>query len=181
LRRAGSYPAALEARTLTKPAKPSKTAESAARKKAPEPRVDNRRARFEYFFLERFEAGLVLTGTEIKSIRAGGVSLNEAFVRARDGELWLLAMHVPPYKEASWTNHDPRRPRKLLLHREDIDRLAGRAAEKGLTIVPTHLYFKRGKAKVEIALARGKKLWDKRRDIKDRDAAREISRATRSH
>jgi SsrA-binding protein len=151
-----------------------------AHKRAPEPTVDNRRARFEYSFLERWEAGLVLTGTEIKSIRAGGVSLNEAFVRVRDGELWLVAMHVPPYKQGSWTNHDPRRPRKLLMHRQDIDRLAGRAAEKGLTIVPTHLYFKRGKVKVEIALARGKKLWDKRRNIRDRDAVREIARATRT-
>jgi SsrA-binding protein len=123
----------------------------------------------------------VLTGTEIKSIRSGGVSLSEAFVRVRDRELWLVGMHVPPYKEASWTNHEPRRPRKLLMHRPDIDKLAARAAEKGLTIVPTRLYFKRGIAKVEIGLARGKKLWDKRRDIKDRDAAREIARATRSH
>jgi SsrA-binding protein len=166
-------------RTLAKAPKAA-TPSAPARKKAPEPTIDNRRARFEYFFLERWEAGLVLTGTEIKSIRVGGVSLSEAFVRARDGELWLVGMYVPPYKEASWTNHDPKRPRKLLMHRSDIDRLAGRAAEKGLTIVPTRLYFKRGMAKVEIGLARGKKLWDKRRDIKNREAVREIARETRN-
>jgi SsrA-binding protein len=149
------------------------------RKPALEPTVFNRRARFEYEFLERWEAGVVLTGTEIKSIREGGVSLNEAFARVREGELWLVGMHVPPYKEGSWNNHDPRRPRKLLLHRKDIERLAGLAAEKGLTIVPLRLYFKRGMVKVEIGLARGKKLWDKRRDIKEREASREMARATR--
>lgn len=150
------------------------------RKEALEPTIDNRRARFEYEFLERWEAGIVLTGTEIKSIRIGGASLNEAFARVREGELWLVGMHVPPYKEGSWNNHEPRRPRKLLLHRADIDRLAGNAAEKGLTIVPTRLYFKRGRVKVDIALARGKKLWDKRRDIKEREAKREVARETRA-
>ena len=152
---------------------------SDAPKVAPQPSVDNRRARFEYEILERWEAGIALTGTEIKSIRQGGVSLNEAFARVRDGELWLVAMHVPPYKEGSWQNHDPRRPRKLLMHRSDIDRLAGNAAEKGLTIVPLRLYFKRGLVKVEIGLARGKKLWDKRRSIKERETARELTRAAR--
>ena len=146
-----------------------------------EPTIDNRRARFEYEFLERWEAGIVLTGTEIKSIRQGHISLNEAFARIRDGELWLVGLYVPPYKEGSWNNHEPRRPRKLLLHRADIDRLAGDAAEKGLTIVPTRLYFKRGRVKVDIALARGKKLWDKRRDIKEREAKRDVARAGRSH
>jgi SsrA-binding protein len=146
-----------------------------------EPTIDNRRARFEYEFLERWEAGIVLTGTEIKSIRQGHISLNEAFARIRDGELWLVGLYVPPYKEGSWNNHEPRRPRKLLLHRADIDRLAGDAAEKGLTIVPTRLYFKRGRVKVDIALARGKKLWDKRRDIKEREAKRDVARAVRSH
>src|SRR5262249_20634870 len=144
-------------------------AKNDAPKTAPEPTVDNRRARFEYEILERWEAGIALTGTEIKSIRQGGVSLNEAFARVRDGELWLVSMYVPPYKEGSWQNHDPRRPRKLLMHRGDIDRLAGVAAEKGLTVVPLRLYFKRGRAKVEIGLARGKKLWDKRRSIKERE------------
>jgi len=143
------------------------------------PAVDNRRARFEYHILESLEAGLVLTGTEIKSIRAGGISLNEAYARVRDGELWLLGMHVPPYKEGSFANHEPVRPRKLLLHREQILRLGGRAAEKGLTIVPLRLYFTRGKVKVEIGLVRGKKLWDKRRATADRELKRELARHAR--
>ena len=146
---------------------------------AAEPRIDNRRARFEYEFLERFEVGVVLTGTEIKSIRAGGVSLNEAFARVRDGELWLVGMYVPPYREGSWNNHEPRRVRKLLMRRGDIDRIAGRAAEKGLTLVPTRLYFARGKVKVDLALAKGKKIWDKRRAIKERDAKRDLAREVR--
>ena len=146
---------------------------------APAPSVDNRRARFEYEFLERIEAGIVLTGTEIKSLRAGQTSISEAYARIRDGELWLLSMYVPPYKEGSFSNVEPNRPRKLLLHRKDIDRLAGRISEKGLTLVPTRLYFKRGMAKVEIALAKGKKLWDKRREERDRDVKREIARAVR--
>jgi len=156
--------------------------EQKAPKKPPlEPSVDNRRARFEYEMLERWEAGIVLTGTEIKSIREGGVSLNEAFARVRDRELWLVGMYVPPYRAGSWNNVEPRRARKLLLHRADIDRIAGLAGEKGLTIVPIRLYFSRGRAKVQIGLARGKKLWDKRRAIKDREAAREVARATRMH
>jgi SsrA-binding protein len=166
---------------LAKSRKPAQAPQGAAAPRKPplEPTADNRRARFEYFFLERWEAGIVLTGTEIKSIREGGVSLNEAFARVRDGELWLVGMYVPPYRAGSWTNHEPRRPRKLLMHRADIDRLAGQAAEKGLTIVPVRLYFKRGRAKVEIGLARGKKLWDKRRSIKEREATRELARAVR--
>ncbi len=146
---------------------------------APAPTVDNRRARFEYEFLERIEAGIVLTGTEIKSLRSGQTSISEAYARIRDGELWLLSMYVPPYKQGSFSNVEPNRPRKLLLHRKDIDRLAGRISEKGLTLVPTRLYFKRGRAKVEIALARGKKLWDKRREEQDRDVKRDIARALR--
>ena len=146
---------------------------------APTPHVDNRRARFEYELLERLEAGLALTGTEVKSVRTGQISLNEAYARLRDGELWLLGMHVPPYREGSFSNHEPLRPRKLLLHKKEIDRLAVRITEKGLTLVPTRLYFKRGRVKVEIALAKGKKLWDKRREEKDRDVQRELQRATR--
>jgi SsrA-binding protein len=146
---------------------------------APAPTVDNRRARFEYEFLERIEAGIVLTGTEIKSLRAGQTSISEAYARIRDGELWLLSMYVPPYKQGSFSNVEPNRPRKLLMHRKDIDRLAGRISEKGLTLVPTRLYFKRGRAKIEIALARGKKLWDKRREEQDRDVKRDIARAIR--
>ncbi|MBV9402403.1 MAG: SsrA-binding protein SmpB [Candidatus Eremiobacteraeota bacterium] len=143
------------------------------------PAVDNRRARFEYEILESLEAGIALTGTEIKAIRAGGVSLSESYARVRDGELWLLGMHVPPYKEGSFANHDPVRPRKLLLHKPQIVRLGGRAAEKGLTIVPLRLYFTRGKAKVEIGLARGKKLWDKRRSTAERELQRELARHAR--
>jgi SsrA-binding protein len=150
------------------------------RKETREPNIDNRRARHEYEWLERFEAGVVLTGTEIKSIRTGQVSLNEAYARVRDGELWLLGMHVPPYKEGSFSNHEPNRPRKLLMHRAEIDRLAGKVGEKGYTLVPTRMYFKNGKVKVDIALARGKKLWDKRRTEKEREAVREMAREVRA-
>lgn len=142
------------------------------------PTVDNRRARHEFHILESMEAGIALTGTEIKSIRQGGISLNEAYARVRDGELWLLGMHVPPYKQGSFSNVDPNRPRKLLLHKEQIARLGGRAAEKGLTIVPLRMYFTRGKAKIEIGLAKGKKLWDKREAVTKRDVEREIARQT---
>ena len=146
---------------------------------APTPTIENRRARFEYEWLEQFEAGIVLTGTEIKSIRTGQISIAEAYARIREGELWLLSMYVPPYKEGSFSNVEPNRPRKLLVHRKEIDRLAGRVSEKGLTLVPVRLYFKRGMVKVSIALARGKKTWDKRRDEKDRDVQRELARAVR--
>ncbi len=141
------------------------------------PSVDNRRARHEYHILESLETGIELTGTEIKSIRQGGISLNEAYARVREGELWLLGMHVPAYKQGSFSNVEPNRPRKLLLHKEQIARLGGRAAEKGLTIVPLRLYFTRGKVKLEIGLARGKKLWDKREASMERDARREMDRA----
>ncbi len=143
------------------------------------PSVDNRRARYEYHILESMEAGLVLTGTEIKSIRAGGVSLSEAYARIRDGEIWLLSMHVPPYKQGSFSNHEPLRPRKLLMHKEQIDRLKGRVAEKGLTLVPLRMYFTRGKVKVEIGLAKGKKIWDKRAAESERDVKRELARHAR--
>jgi len=141
------------------------------------PSFDNRRARYEYAILESLEAGLELQGTEVKALRAGGgVSINEAYARLRDGELWLLGMHIPLYKEGSFSNHDPRRARKLLLHRRQIAHLAGRAGEKGLTIVPLRVYFTRGKAKVELALAKGKKLWDKRRTTMEREAKRDVAR-----
>ncbi len=143
------------------------------------PSVDNRRARFEYHILESVEAGVVLTGTEIKSVRQGGVSLNEAYARLREGKLWLVNMHVPPYKEGSFSNHEPRRPRKLLLHRDQIARLGSRAAEKGLTIVPLRLYFTRGKVKLEMGLAKGKKIWDKRRSTAERDVKRDLARVAR--
>jgi SsrA-binding protein len=151
-------------------------AKKAAAEHAPEPSFDNRRARFEYEKLESVEAGLALQGSEIKAIRRGNLSINEAFARLRDGELWLVSLTIPPYKEASVFNHEPNRPRKLLLHREQIQRLSGRAAEKGLTLVPWRMYFKQGRVKVEIALVRGKKLWDKRRDTQERDVKREIAR-----
>jgi SsrA-binding protein len=137
--------------------------------------VENRRARFEYHILESLEAGLVLTGTEVKSMRAGGVSLSEAYARFRDGEAWLLGMHIPPYKQGSFSNAEPNRPRKLLLHKEEIARLQSRVGEKGLTIVPLRLYFTRGIAKVQLGVARGKKLWDKRADAAKRDVEREIA------
>ena len=143
------------------------------------PAIDNRRARHEYEILESLEAGLVLTGTEVKSVRAGGASLSEAYARFRDGEAWLLGMHVPPYKQGSFSNAEPNRPRKLLMHKEQIARLQGRVAEKGLTIVPLRLYFTRGIAKVQLGLARGKKLWDKRADVAKREVEREIARHVR--
>jgi len=146
---------------------------------APTPTIDNRRARFEYEWLEQFEAGIVLTGTEIKSIRGGQISIGEAYARIRDSELWLLSMHIPPYMQGSFSNVDPNRPRKLLVHKKDIVRLQGRVSEKGLTLVPVRLYFTRGKVKLSIALVRGKKLWDKKKDEKDRDVEREMARAVR--
>lgn len=158
-------------------AKKQKSGENVAVNRSPA--VDNRRARYEYHILESMEAGLVLTGTEIKSIRAGGVSLSEAYARIRDGELWLLSMHIPPYKEGSFSNHEPNRPRKLLMHKEQIERLKSRASEKGLTIVPLRMYFTRGRVKVEIGLAKGKKMWDKRAAESERDVKRELARHAR--
>lgn len=139
------------------------------------PTIENRRARHEYHILESVEAGLVLSGTEVKAIRAGGASLAEAYARFRDGEAWLMGMHVPPYRQGSFSNSEPTRARKLLLHKEEIVRLQSRVAEKGLTIVPLRLYFTRGKAKVALGLVRGKKLWDKRADVAKRDVQREIA------
>ena len=123
------------------------------------------------------EAGLVLTGTEVKSLRAGRASLTDGYGQITDGEVWLLGVHIPEYAHGTWTNHEPRRPRKLLLHRKEIDRLASKTAERGLTLIPLSLYFSGGKAKVELALARGKRTYDKRQDLAKRDAAREMDRA----
>jgi SsrA-binding protein len=139
------------------------------------PAIENRRARHEYHILESVEAGLALTGTEVKAIRAGGASLTEAYARFREGEAWLMGMHVPPYRQGSFSNSEPTRPRKLLLHKAEIIRLQSRVAEKGLTVVPLRLYFTRGIAKVQLGLARGKKLWDKRADAAKRDVEREIA------
>ena len=137
----------------------------------------NRKARYQYQFHGTYEAGLVLMGTEIKSIRAGGVSLQEGFVVFDGGEAWLVNVHIAQYDPASGQNHEPRRRRKLLLHRREIDRLQGRSQEKGYTVVPTRLYLVDGRAKVEIALARGKKQHDKRQTIAKRDARRQVERA----
>jgi SsrA-binding protein len=142
--------------------------------------ADNRRARHDYHLLERFEAGLVLTGTEVKSLRQNGANLQRAYADVRDGEAWLIGAHIAPYEQASIGSHDPDRDRKLLLHRREISSLIGKVKERGLTLVPTRLYFKDGRAKVELALARGKEQRDKRRDIAKRDADRQIERELRS-
>jgi SsrA-binding protein len=139
--------------------------------------AENRRARHDYHLLERFEAGLVLTGTEVKSLRQGGANLARSYADMRDGELWLVGSHIAAYEQGSIGQHDPDRDRKLLLHRRQIDSLLGKVQEKGLTIVPTRLYFKNGRAKIELAVARGKELRDKRRDIAKREADRQIERA----
>ena len=142
--------------------------------------ADNRRARHDYTFLERVEAGIVLSGSEVKSLRQGHAVLQRAYADARDGEIWLVGLHIPPYEQASIEPHDPDRDRKLLLHRRQIEQLSSKTAEKGLTLVPTRLYFKGGRAKVEIALARGKEGRDKRRDIADRETKRRLERELKS-
>ena len=141
----------------------------------------NRQASYRYNLLERFEAGLVLTGTEVKSLREGNAQLKDSYAVVRDGEVWLIGLYIAPYGPASRENHDPERPRKLLLHRYEIERLIGRTRERGLTLVPTRIYFAgpRSRAKVEIALARGKDLYDKREAMKTRDMAREVQRELR--
>jgi SsrA-binding protein len=142
--------------------------------------AENRRARHEYHLLERVEAGLVLTGTEVKSLREGGAQLRRAYGDIRDGEIWLVGAHIAPYEQGSMDRHDPDRDRKLLLHRREIDSMIGKVQEKGLTLVPTRLYFKNGRAKVELAVARGKDVRDKRRDIAKREADRQIERALKT-
>jgi SsrA-binding protein len=136
----------------------------------------NRQAAFRFNLLEKLEAGIVLQGSEVKSLRNGSVQLKDAYAEVRDGELWLRNMHIAPYEPAR-DNHDPERPRKLLLHKREIERLIGKTAERGLTIVPTRVYFSGSRAKVELALAKGKDVHDKRRSIKDREVKREIERA----
>jgi len=137
----------------------------------------NKKARHDYHLEGTWEAGIVLHGTEVKSLRAGRASLVDGFVDIDGGEAWMLNVHIPPYSQGSWTNHGSRRKRKLLLHRSEIDKLARRVDESGLTIVPLTLYFSDGRAKVEIALARGRKTWDKRQALAERQAAREIEQA----
>ena len=146
------------------------------RKAAPGDIATNRQASFRFNLLEKFEAGIVLQGSEVKSLREGGVQLKDAYAEVRDGEVWLRNMHIAPYKPAR-ENHDPERPRKLLLHRREIERLLGATSEKGLTIVPTRIYFKGPRAKVELAVAKGKEMHDKRRSIKEREQKREMDRA----
>jgi len=137
----------------------------------------NRKARHNFFITDTFEAGLVLTGTEIKSIRAGKVNLSDSYARVERGEAWLMSAHIAPYEQGNRYNHEPRRDRKLLLHRSEIDQLMGRAAAKGLTVVPLRLYINdRGRAKIELGLAKGKQLHDRRRDIAERQSRRDMER-----
>jgi SsrA-binding protein len=139
--------------------------------------AQNKKARHDYEILDTYEAGLVLTGTEVKSLRQGRCSLVDAYAVIQDGEAWLMGAHIPEYTEGTWNNHTPRRQRKLLLHKEEILRLIGKTKETGLALVPLQLYFKDGRAKVEIALARGRKAHDKRQALSERDAKREIQTA----
>lgn len=136
----------------------------------------NRKAHFEYFLLEKFEAGIALKGSEIKSIRAGQVSLQEAYVQIDGKQAWLINSHIASYKEASYLDHDPKRPRKLLLHKKEIKLLWDEVRQKGVTIIPVSMYLKGGKAKIEIAVAKGKKLFDKRHDLAEKDVRRDMNR-----
>jgi SsrA-binding protein len=153
----------------------------AKRKAASGDVATNRQASYRYNLLERFECGLVLTGTEVKSLRDGNAQLKDSYAVIRDGEVWLVGLYIAPYPAATRENHDPERTRKLLLHRGEIERLIGRTQEKGLTLVPTRIYFAgpRSRAKVEIALASGKNLYDKRETLRKRDTAREVQRELR--
>ena len=139
--------------------------------------ASNRKARHDYTILDTYEAGVVLVGTEVKSLRMGRASLVDAFAQVDDGEIWLHALHIPEYVAGTWTNHEVRRKRKLLLHKSEIERLIGKTKESGLSLVPLQMYFKDGYVKVEIALAKGKKSYDKRQDLAKRDANREIAKA----
>src|SRR3712207_6099871 len=156
-------------------------AKKGKRKAAPGDVATNRQASYRFELLDRWEAGLQLQGSEVKSLRDGAVQLKDSYAEVRDGEVWLQRVYIAPYKPASRENHDPERPRKLLLHRREIERLVGKTAERGLTLVPTRVYFKGPNAKVEIALARGKDVGDKRRAIKDREQKREMERALSEH
>ncbi|HHW39663.1 MAG TPA: SsrA-binding protein SmpB [Syntrophomonadaceae bacterium] len=141
--------------------------------------AENRKARHDYFIEETYEAGIALAGTEVKSLRAGKASLRDSYAEVSNGEVFVHNMHISPYEKGNRFNRDPKRPRKLLLHKQEIRRLLGQTTQKGYTLIPLRIYFKRGKAKVEIALARGKKLYDKRESIARRDAQREIARELR--
>ena len=147
------------------------------RKAAPGDVATNRQASYRFDLLDKLECGVVLSGTEVKSLRSGSAQLKDGYASIRDGELWLHNVHIPPYGPAARENHDPERPRKLLAHRREIERLIGKTQERGLTLVPTRIYFRGPRAKVEVAVAKGKDLYDKRRAIKERDTKREIQRA----
>jgi SsrA-binding protein len=149
------------------------------RKVAPGDIATNRYASFRYELLDKLEAGMVLRGTEVKSLREGSAQLKDAYASVRDGELWLHNLHIPPYGPAARDNHEPERPRKLLVHRRELERLIGKTQERGLTLVPTRLYFRGPRAKVEIALARGKDRFDKRESLKSREQQRDMERALR--
>jgi SsrA-binding protein len=153
------------------------TAASSNRKTGRKIIAQNKKARHDYSIEDVYEAGIVLTGTEVKSLRLGRASLVDGFATIDDGEIFLRNVHIPEYEQGSWTNHEPRRTRKLLLHRAEILRLIGKTKETGLTLVPLSLYFSEGKVKVELALARGKRSYDKRQDLAKRDADREVRRA----
>jgi SsrA-binding protein len=157
----------------------SNVAKGRKRKAAAGDVASNRQASHRYNLLERFECGIVLTGTEVKSLREGKAQLKDAYATIRDGEVWLIGVYIPPYGPASRDNHDPERPRKLLMHRSEIERLIGKTRERGLTLVPTRMYFGGSRAKVEIALARGKDVHDKRETIRKREMAREVQRELR--
>ena len=141
--------------------------------------ASNRRARHDYTIEDTVEAGLVLTGTEVKSLRAGRATLTEGYGQITNNEAWLHGVHIPEYTQGTWTNHEPRRTRKLLLHRKEIDKLASSVQERGLTLIPLSLYFSGGKVKIELGLGRGKRAYDKRQDLAKRDAAREVERELR--
>ncbi len=149
------------------------------KKAAPGDVASNRQAAFRFEFLDKLEAGLVLHGTEVKALRTGTAQLKDGYATIQDGELWLHNVHIPPYAPASRENHEPERPRKLLVHRRELDKLAGQVKERGLTLVPTRLYFRGPRAKVEIALARGKDQFDKRQSIRERETKRDMQRALR--
>jgi SsrA-binding protein len=139
--------------------------------------ASNRKARHDYTILDTFEAGMALTGTEVKSLRAGRASLTDAFAEETGGEIFLRGLHIPEYTQGTWTNHEPRRVRKLLLHRDEIRKMQGRLRDDGITLVPLSIYFNNGYAKVELGVAKGKKSYDKRQDLATRDAQKEITRA----
>ncbi|GAB4526233.1 MAG: SsrA-binding protein SmpB [Anaerolineae bacterium] len=141
----------------------------------------NRKARHDYHIDDTFEAGIVLTGTEIKSVRAARVNLRDSFATIKDGELWLMNAHIAPYDQGTYANHEPRRARKLLMHRREINRIAGKLQEKGFTLVPLRLYLKNNRAKVELGLARGKKQYDKRAALREKETRREVERAVARH